>query len=82
MKWAVWSTVTSQSPTSVVAWIPRWKKGAYMNLRRHRNVRVVARYARDTFSFSPPNHRDWRAGGRRTKRKGEMASDGCPDSSK
>eukprot|EP00959_Pyramimonas_sp_CCMP1952_P151097 3162296-Pyramimonas_sp.AAC.1 len=51
MKWAVWSTVTSQSPTSVVAVIPRWKKGAYMNLLRHRNVRVVARYARDTFSF-------------------------------
>ena len=56
MKWAVWSTVASQSPTSVVAVIPRWKKGAYMNLLRHRNVKVVARYARDTFSFSPPDH--------------------------
>eukprot|EP00959_Pyramimonas_sp_CCMP1952_P391051 8194864-Pyramimonas_sp.AAC.1 len=60
MKWAVWSTVTSQSPTSIVAVIPRWKKGAYMNLLRHRNVKVIARYARDTFSFSPPDH--WAGG--------------------
>eukprot|EP00959_Pyramimonas_sp_CCMP1952_P330966 6930877-Pyramimonas_sp.AAC.1 len=71
MKWAVWSTVTtSPSPTSVIAVIPRWKKGAYMNLLRHRNVRVIARYARDTFSFSPPNN--WADGGQGGRAKWQV----------
>eukprot|EP00959_Pyramimonas_sp_CCMP1952_P054873 1146813-Pyramimonas_sp.AAC.1 len=55
MKWAVWSTVTSPSPTSVIAVKPRWKKGAYMNLLRHRNVQVISGNIAPHFSFRTPH---------------------------
>ena len=55
LQWAVWASVTSE-PVCFLAVFPRWKKSRFMNLLSHRNVRVVSRFARDTFSFLPPDH--------------------------
>ena len=45
----------SDLPTCTIAVIPRWKKAKYMNLLKHQNVRVISRFARDTFTFIPPD---------------------------
>ena len=55
LKWAVWSCET-RDPTCIVAVFPRWKKDHYLNLLKHDIVKVVARFARDTFGFLPPDH--------------------------
>ena len=57
LKWAV---ATSQEPHPFCAILiyPRWKLGNYMNLMSHHNVKLIAKFQRDTFSFLAPDH--WR----------------------
>eukprot|EP00976_Prorocentrum_cordatum_P067767 1178882-Prorocentrum_minimum.AAC.1 len=56
LQWAVvWS---ASEPTCVLAVYPNWKRASrYMNLLNHpHNVQVLARFARGTFAFLPPDH--------------------------
>ena len=53
-----------------VAVYPSWKKGKYMNLLKHKNVRVIMRFARDSFVFLPPDH--WKDSGEGGKAKWQV----------
>ena len=54
-KFAIMSTETEEA-VSTIAVFPSWNTGEYMNLLKHKNVRVMARFKRHTFSFDPPDH--------------------------
>eukprot|EP00959_Pyramimonas_sp_CCMP1952_P285403 5967582-Pyramimonas_sp.AAC.1 len=55
LQWAIWPP-----PSCVFAFYPRWGKARYVNLLAHPNVRVLARFARGTFAFLPPDR--WSGG--------------------
>jgi hypothetical protein len=55
LQWAVRASETAD-PVCFLAVYPEWGKERYMNLLRHRNVSVVARFQRSTFAFLPPGH--------------------------
>jgi hypothetical protein len=59
LKWAI-AASQHHLPFSAVLICPRWKDALYMNLLQHRNVRLIAKFKRNTFSFMVPTH--WEQG--------------------
>jgi hypothetical protein len=59
LKWAI-AASQSDEPFSAVLVYPRWRNAPYMNLLRHENVRLIAKFSRDSFAFMEPTH--WETG--------------------
>jgi len=55
LRWAIEAT-TSEAPALTVGVYPRWDDKRYMGLLGHPNVHILAKYARNSFSFLPPDH--------------------------
>lgn len=49
-------------PFSAALLYPRWKMATYTNLLQPKNVRLIAKSARNTFSFMVPTHWETRVG--------------------
>ena len=59
LKWAI-AASQSEEPFSAVLVYPRWRNAPYMNLLQHENVRLIAKFSRDSFAFMEPTH--WETG--------------------
>jgi len=59
LKWAI-AASQHHLPFSAVLVYLRWKDALYMSLLQHRNVRLIAKFKRNTFSFMTPTH--WEQG--------------------
>jgi ribonuclease HI len=58
LKTLKWVIMASQHPEPFCAILvyPRWKLNKYMNLLTHHHVRLLAKFNRNTFSFSSPTN--------------------------